>query len=416
MTVWASILKVGIKSLLLHKLRSGLTMLGIIFGVSSVIIMLAVGEGAAQAAQDQIRGLGSQNIIIETVEPPKKENPGASTTARIKEFGLLDADVARLESGLPEVAEVVPMFITREQVRIFQRATNAEVIGTTSDYQRVRPIRLLAGRFLSENDLRRESNVCVISESLVRKLFSERDPLRSSLQIDDTFFQVVGIVSREGTKTGEGLSKMTTDGENRVFVPLTAARKRLDFIENRQRIELHRIIVKLTNPEAVLTAEGPITQLLNTFHPEKDWEMTVPLRLLEEAAASQRLFNLVLGSIAAISLLVGGIGIMNIMLATVTERTREIGIRRALGARKTDIVAQFLAETVVLTVVGGLLGLVLGLIGPTILTNLAGLPTEVTAWSVVLAFGISALTGVIFGLYPAYKAAQLDPIEALRQE
>ncbi|MFT4639358.1 MAG: putative ABC transport system permease protein [Verrucomicrobiales bacterium] len=418
--------QLGIKSLMLHKLRSGLTMLGIIFGVCSVIAMLAIGEGASYEAQERIKRLGSTNVIINSFKPPEEADDGSSTRSSEIDYGLTYADAARLQTTIPNVEEVMPMRIIRENIRFGPNQEPGQVIGTLSAYPTVQGLEIVRGRFLSEMDDKHQRNVCVITVGLARRLFPYQDPLVSTIRIQSIYYEVVGMVQETGTME-QRPQKGQTEGEpldNNVYIPLATARSRFgETIVRRssggfsaERVELHRIIVKMKDTESVLTAEPQVKQLLTRFHQQNDYELIVPLQLLMEAEATKRMFNIVLGSIAAISLLVGGIGIMNIMLATVTERTREIGVRRALGAKKKDIITQFLIETIVLSVGGGLIGVVIGIATPLGVSYFTNMITVITPWSVLLAFGISGLTGVVFGLYPASQAAQLDPIEALRHE
>lgn len=419
-------IQLGIKSLLLHKLRSGLTMLGIIFGVCSVIAMLAIGEGASYEAQERIKRLGSTNVIINSFKPPEENDDSGSSRSSEINYGLTYGDAARLQTTIPNIAEVVPMRILRENIRFSKNQVSGQVIGTLSAYPKVQGMEVTRGRFLSAMDERHQRNVCVITVGLARRLFPYQDPLASTIRIQSIYYEVVGLVQETGTLE-QRPQKAEAEGEpldNNVYIPLSTARSRFgETIVRRssggfsaERVELHRIIVKMKDTEAVLAAEPQIKQLLKRFHNRNDYELIVPLQLLMEAEATKRMFNIVLGSIAAISLLVGGIGIMNIMLATVTERTREIGVRRALGAKKRDIITQFLIETIVLSVGGGLIGVVIGVTTPLMVSYFTSMVTVITLWSVLVAFGISGLTGVVFGLYPASQAAKLDPIEALRHE
>ncbi len=419
-------IQLGVKSLLLHKLRSGLTMLGIIFGVCSVIAMLAIGEGASYEAQERIKRLGSTNVIINSFKPPEENDDSGTSRGSEVNYGLTYEDAARLQTTIPNVTEVVPMRIIRENIRFGRRQEPGQVIGTLSSYPSVQGLEIARGRFLSAMDERHQRNVCVITMGLARRLFPYQDPLDSTIRIQAVYYEVVGLVQETGTFE-QRPQKSQADGEpldNNVYIPISTARSRFgETIIRRssggfsaEKVELHRVIVKMNDTDAVLTAEPQITQLLERFHEQNDYELIVPLQLLMEAEATKRMFNIVLGSIAAISLLVGGIGIMNIMLATVTERTREIGVRRALGAKKKDIITQFLIETIVLSVGGGLIGVVLGIATPLLVSFFTSMVTVITLWSVLLAFGISGLTGVVFGLYPASQAAKLDPIEALRHE
>ena len=419
-------IRLGIKSLMLHKLRSGLTMLGIIFGVCSVISMLAIGEGASFEAQERIKRLGSTNIIINSFKPPEAEQEQTSGQSRELNYGLTYLDYSRLKSTIPGIEEALPYRIIRENIRFSRNQEPGQVVGTLPVYASVQGADLVAGRFLCYSDDKYKRNVCVITTGLASRLFPYQDPLRSTVRVRQDYYQVVGLVRETGTDEQRPQDD-ASEGEaldNNVYIPLSTLRTRFgETIYKRstgsfsaERVELHRIVLKMVDTDAVLTAEAQIKALLGRFHEQNDWELIVPLQLLREAEATKRMFNIVLGSIAAISLLVGGIGIMNIMLATVTERTREIGVRRALGAKRRDIVQQFLIETMVLSVLGGLIGVILGITVPLTVSYFTDLKIVVTVWSVLIAFGISGLTGIVFGIYPASQAANLDPIEALRHD
>ena len=420
------IVHLGIKSLLLHKMRSGLTMLGIIFGVCSVIAMLAIGEGASYEAQEAIKKLGSSNIILRSISPPQEKSAGAATRDYVNDYGLLYLDANGIRDTIPGVRWVVPMRIIRQEVRFNTMMFPVQVIGTHPLYPEVSSLELVAGRFLTFMDERSHNNVCVLTTSLAENLFPYQDPLEESVRMDGEAFRVVGLVRETGLEKQRpqaGDAEGQTIDAN-VYVPLATAKARFgETIVSRsagsyqaEKVELHQITVQFDSPEAVEIAVPQIKTLLAQNHSKPDYEVIVPLELLQQAEQTKRIFNIVLGSIAAISLIVGGIGIMNIMLATVTERTREIGIRRALGAKKQDIVTQFLVETVVLSVGGGLIGVVGGVVIPYIVSELADMKTIVTPLSVIIAFGISGAVGVVFGIYPASQAADLDPIEALRHE
>ena len=421
-----STVRLGMKSLMLHKLRSALTMLGIIFGVCSVIAMLAIGEGASQAAQDEIKKLGSDNIILRSVKPAEEAKLAGMGRGGTIDYGLTYQDGARIQSTIPGVRRVLPVRIIRENVLFGPNSVPCQVLGTLPFYPELVGLEVARGRFLTELDERNMDNVCVLTVGLAQRLFPYQDPLEHSVKVDAFYYRVVGLVrernlpehrTQQGQMEGEPL-------DNNVYVPLSVSRTRFGEVLIRrsasgfeaEKVELHQLTVQLHNTAAVETADPQIKTLLNRFHEKNDYEIVVPLQLLRQAEQTKRIFNVVLGSIAAISLLVGGIGIMNIMLATVTERTREIGIRRALGAKRRDIILQFLVETVVLSVGGGLVGVLLGILVPFIVSHLTEMKTLVTLWSVVLAFGISGAVGIVFGLYPAKAAAQLDPIEALRHE
>jgi putative ABC transport system permease protein len=418
--------QLGIKSLLLHKLRSGLTMLGIIFGVCSVIAMLAIGEGASFEAQERIKRLGSTNVIINSVKPPEDTQGSSSNRSFELSYGLTYDDASRLQHTLPSIERVVPMRIIRENARYDQNEVPCQVIGTLPAYQLVQGVHIAKGRFLTRTDERHARNVCVLTVGLAKRLFGFRDPMDGAVRVQGDYYQVVGMLQETGTME-QRPQKGDSDGEaidNNIYIPLSTARARFGETLVRRNsgsfsaesVQLHRIVVRMKDTNGVLIAEPQISSMLKRFHSKIDYELIVPLQLLREAEATKRMFNIVLGSIAAISLLVGGIGIMNIMLATVTERTREIGVRRALGAKKRDIVRQFLIETVVLSVGGGLIGVLVGILVPVIVSYATDMKTIITWWSVLLAFGISGFTGILFGLYPASQAAELDPIEALRHE
>jgi len=422
-----SIVTLGIKTLMLHKLRSGLTMLGIIFGVCSVIAMLAIGEGASYEAQEAIKKLGSNNILLRSVKPAEqaRQQSGGGRGMQLK-YGLTYEDGARLQSTIPGVVRVLPMRIIRENVRFGRNEEPCQVIGTLPFYAEVTGAVVVRGRFLAYFDEQHQENVCVITTGLARRLFPSQDPLQHTVKVDAFYYRVVGIVqersqpeqrSQAGKMEGQPL-------DNNVYIPLGTSRTRFGEVLIRrsagsfeaEEVQLHQITVQMRDIAAVETADSQTKTLLKRFHEQNDYEIIVPLQLLRQAEQTKRIFSIVLGSIAAISLLVGGIGIMNIMLATVTERTREIGVRRALGAKRRDITMQFLVETVVLSVGGGILGVIVGVVTPFVVSALTDMKTIVTVWSVLLAFGISGAVGVIFGLYPAKAAANLDPIEALRHE
>ncbi len=410
----------GIKNLLLHKLRSLLTMLGMVFGVASVIAMLSIGEGASKQALEDIRKLGSTNIIINSVKP-SEDDAAASVRTFMSVYGLLYDDEARIRESFETVTRTVPVKVVRKEGRLYERALELRIVGTTARWFELVRRPMLAGRTIIAHDEDSLANVCVLTEYGARRLLATRGAIGEALRIGDDYFEVVGIVKSE---EGQSADIQTPDEKVDAYIPVTVARVRFGDLNFRrtsgsqetEKVELHQLIVEVRASGDVEPTALGIRAMLKRFHKREDYRLSVPLTLLRQAEATKRTFNIVLGSIAAISLLVGGIGIMNIMLASVTERTREIGVRRAIGAKRKEIVLQFLIETVVLSVIGGLIGIGIGVSIPWMVTFFAGMPTVVTATSLVLSAGISIAIGIVFGLYPAVRAANLDPITALRHE
>lgn len=410
----------GIENLLLHKLRSLLTMLGIVFGVGSVVAMLSVGEGAYKEAMQQIYKLGSKNIIISSIKAVEDE---ASTTvhSHMSIYGLTYDDYDRVAESFNTITRAVPVKLIRKESRLGERAMELRVVGTTATWFRLVQRETIAGRKLMPADNESQAAVAVLTEFGARKLLATEHTIGQSIRIGKDVFEVVGIVKSEGGTAG---NIQIPDQRVDVYITIEIARKYFGDImmrttmggREREMVELHQIIVEVDDTQNVeATAEG-IKQMIKRFHKKKDYEVIVPLALLKQAEDTKRRFNIVLGSIAGISLLVGGIGIMNIMLATVTERTREIGIRRAIGAKRRQIVSQFLIETSVLSTIGGFIGIGLGVLVPSVITYFADMPTVVTIESILLPLFISATVGIVFGLYPAARAAKVDPIVALRHE
>jgi len=428
-----SIIKLGIKSLWMHQLRSVLTMLGIIFGVCSVVAMLAVGEGASRESQDQIARLGSQNIIIKTVKPPQEQNTSGKSNS-LQQYGLTYADVERVRSTIPNVEMTVPLRRFNQEARFRTRKVGIEIIGTVPSYSQAVSLFLREGRFFSQLDQTHQKEVCVMEEDVARNLFFSDDPLGKDVKIANDYYRVIGVTGTEDLPKEDSGDKAAKSKPpvnigkgivGKIYIPLNVVRTRFGELGAQfgggsglqlEKVELQELIVKVHSLEQVLPTREILEGLFGQFHSRKDYQIVVPLELLRQAMRTKRIFSIVLGSIAAISLLVGGIGIMNIMLATVSERTREIGIRRALGAKRRDIIIQFLSETVILSMTGGILGILLGSLLPFLVTYFFEMPTVVTGISLILAFGISGIVGVSFGLYPAYRAATMDPIESLRHE
>lgn len=418
-------IQLAIKSLWLHKLRSFLTVLGIVFGVCSVIAMLAIGEGASHEAQEQIKSLGSQNIILESIKPSEEQKISGAAQNFALDYGLRYVDVKRIRSTIPGVTVIVPGRIVRDYIWNITRRVDGEIVGTVPWYPEMRNHKVAEGRFFSDTEMEYAANVCVLGAEAARQLFPISNPIGRDVRIGGSYYRVVGVLEPQAKSAQSQPGVNAPKGSiYKIFIPLTTARARFgETIFKRrtgsieaERVELHEVTVKVEDPKMVLSVAQAIQRLLEKNHPKKDYNIIVPLELLKKAEETKRIFNIVLGSIAAISLLVGGIGIMNIMLATVTERTREIGIRRALGAKRKDIVMQFVVESVMLSGTGGLLGVLLGVTIPFVVTYFSNMKTIITLWSPLLAFSISALVGIVFGLYPAIRAANMDPVEALRHE
>jgi putative ABC transport system permease protein len=419
----------GFKTLWQHRLRSFLTMLGIVFGVCSVIAMLAVGEGAGYEAQEQIRQLGSQNIILRSVKPSDTERI-STTQSRVSSYGLTYADMTRIQDTIPSVTVLAPGRIIRNHVWNATQRVDAEIVGVTPWYTDVRTMNIVSGRFFSPVEMEGHSNVCVITAPVEKRLFPLSPSLGKNVRIGSDYYKVIGVMEAEVSagkdQSGNGAGNRGGNGgyAPRIYIPLSAAKSRFGETLMRrssgtfeaERVELHEAVIQVESLEDVEETAQIINSLLATEHKQKDYDMVVPLELLRQAERTKQIFNTVLGAIAAISLLVGGIGIMNIMLASVTERTREIGIRRALGAKKRDIIVQFLIETVILAGTGGAIGVAFGVTIPILISHLADMVTIVTPWAPALAFSISACIGVVFGIYPAMRAANMDPVEALRHE
>jgi len=419
--------RLGIKSLWLHRLRSLLTVLGIVFGVCSVIAMLAIGEGASYEAQENIKTLGSQNIILRSVKPPEEQKvTDKGSQNYILQYGVTYSDVKNIHATIPGVTIVLPSRVIRDYAWNISRRVDCDIVGTVPWYPELRNHRVAIGRFFSDTDMEGQSSVCVIGAEMVSALFPLESPVGKHVRVGADYYQVIGVMEprAEMTKAGDTPAGGAKPTSQRMFVPLETAKMRYGEVLMRrragsfesERVQLHEVTVKVASLDEVMPVAEAIKQSLEHSHKKKDYEIIVPLELLKQAEKTKWIFNIVLGSIAAISLIVGGIGIMNIMLASVTERTREIGIRRALGARRHDIILQFLVETVLLSGAGGIIGVLLGVAIPFVVTWTSELKTIVTLWSPLLAFGISAIVGIVFGIYPAIRAAEMDPVEALRHE
>jgi putative ABC transport system permease protein len=388
--------------------------------------MLAIAEGASSEAQAQIESLGVQNIILRSKLPSDETDKRSdNNNSFVLSYGLTYDDLDRIATTIPSVESVTPLREFKQQIRYLDRDLEGRVVGVTPAYAEMNGLVLAQGRFIRAIDISQFSNICVIGFDLAEKLYPYDNPLGKSIRVGAShYYTIIGVTSYKAPSAGTGSSLSAQEFNRDVYIPISTDRVRFGetLIYEKsgsisaQKIELTQITVRVRHRDDVKPTSEVLDGLLAQFHPNKDYSVTVPLELLERAEETKRIFNVLLGSTAGISLLVGGIGIMNIMLATVTERTREIGIRRALGARRSDIIAQFLIETALLSLVGGLLGVFLGLVTPSFVGWLSGRETIIVLWSPVAALLVALIVGVGFGVYPARRAAMLDPIEALRAE
>jgi len=433
----------GARGLLLHKLRSGLAMLGILIGVTAVIWLVALGEGVSYQAQQQIKDLGATNIIIKSVKPASAATQGNTL---IVSYGLTRADFDRIAT-LPTVQRAVPMREAKSEAWAGSRKAEVRLVGCSPAYMRTNHLQVDRGRFLSNLDQQSHENVVVLAAESAEELFAHQDPIGGSVQLLSNLnldiYRVVGVTESRLPSAAIGGSLEGRDYNRDVYIPLSTFRHRIgDLVSNvgtnspgGEEVELSQITVTVGDAEQVQQTADIIQILLEKYHKQGDYAVVIPQELLRQAEMLQMMFNVLLVLIAGISLLVGGIGIMNIMLATIVERTGEIGVRRALGATKNDITRQFLAETLVLATAGGLLGVAAGfLCHPAVSTAMSAieqwlpdvwltmppairnLEPIIAPWSIVAAFAISVGVGVLFGTYPALRAASLDPIEALRHQ
>jgi len=402
--------KISLRSLWANKMRSGLAILGVIIGVGAVIAMIAIGRGAGIQIESHISSMGS-NILI--IVPGTTTSGGVRTGAGTQQSLSLD-DAIAIEKECSAVSQVSPELSGAAQVVYGNRNWSTGVIGTTEGMMDVHNWSVSSGRPLTDQDVRNSTKVAVIGETVAYELFgSNVNPVGEFIRIKKVPFQVVGILAPKGQ------SAFGSDQDDVIFVPVTTAQKRL-FGTSLPRI-VQRISVKARDAESIYLAQEQITALLRQRHrigPNQDDDFTVRnlTQVMETVQQSTQAMTLLLGVIASVSLLVGGIGIMNIMLVSVTERTREIGIRMAVGARPRDIRLQFLIEAFLLSVIGGMVGIASGAFCSQMLVYLFGWTTSISPSSILLAFGFSGFVGVFFGFYPAYKASLMDPIEALRYE
>ncbi len=399
-------IRLGWEGITHHKLRSILTMLGIIFGVAAVISMLAIGEGARRKSLAQIQALGLRNIIVKNIQET------ASNDDQDAQDNLTLEDVSAITNIISDAVAVVPVIETEYSVSYGNRQKDLSVTGTAGDYFKIFQLEIERGGYFSSLDNNRYQRVCVLGKTAARDLFIVENPIGKMIKIDFVWFRVIGVMAYHPVSTA-GSEEVNLN--NHIFVPIKSSMIRLP--AERPSKTLDEMIVQIKNEKKIPAAASLIDNILYRRHNQnKIHRLIVPEQLLKQSAETQRIFNIIMGAIAGISLLVGGIGIMNIMLASVLERTREIGIRRSVGASKNDIRNQFLIEAVFLSLAGGIIGICIGYFLALSITIYSDWETAVSLWSVILSFGVSSSVGIIFGYYPAKKAAELNPIEALRYE
>jgi len=401
----------ALSNLATHKLRSALTMLGMIFGVGAVIAMLSIGAGAERQAMEVIDRMGLRNVLVRDVDRSEEE---LQEVRRIS-LGVSLRDAAVIRDGIPGVELAVPRVeIDPFKIMAPEGRTEAKVVGVSWQHAELTGLRVTEGRFIDPMDERDHGQVAVIGASVRRDLFGVEPALGKQVKVNDVWFEIVGVLEDTGSGGAlQGVDIGTTATE--IYVPVSTALRKFD--REPLRAPLDEIVVRLQPGRSPAGSAVAIRRLLERIHGgEDDFELVVPEALLDQSRRTQRMFNIVMGCIAGISLLVGGIGITNIMLATVLERTREIGIRRAVGARRAEIRAQFIIEAFTISVLGGLAGVAMGVIIAQVVAASAGWDTVVTASSILLSTSVSMAAGLVSGIYPATRAAQLDPIEALRYE
>ena len=412
---WLPDLYLGLQNLLLHRLRSLLTMLGMIFGVAAVVSMLSIGAGARQKVMAFIEQMGVRNLIVEAKETTewqahmkiRKISPGLT----FQDYRVILDDVGDIVFSSPRKRFTAPKTLPKSQ------QDPPTVYGVNPSYTTIADLHVLQGRFFDPDEESRAAAVCVLGAAARSSLFGASDPIGQYVKVNDQWFRVIGIAAPQLSSQTEVGGVPTLDLNNTMYVPLTSAILRLEDSYSGQRDEIDGIYLNLRENADLPGVARVVRAILDSSHHSAgDFSVIVPAELLAEQRRTERLFNAVMVAIASISLLVGGIGIMNIMLASILERTREIGVRRAVGARQSDIIRQFVVEATMISFVGGSFGIVFGFVMSRLIAWLAGWSTIVTASSIMLAFVVSITVGLVFGIYPAVKAARLDPVEAIRYE
>lgn len=396
-----------------QKFRSLLTMLGIIFGTASVIAMVSIGEGTKKQAIAKYQDLGVNNIIVRDKELSDSE----LEEVRMKfSQGLSLKDAAVIREIVPGVVDVAPQAEVKLEAQYTDKSSKVTVIGITPSMMGMLNYRLDRGVFISDDHYNRELKVCILGSNASRELMGYDNPVGQNVKFGDQWFEVIGVLQTKALFTETVGELAARDLNNDVFIPLTTFHRRMP-VENKFASELKQLTIQLDQSGRLMQSAAVIRGVLNRHHfNNDDFSLVIPYELLKQEEKERRIYNLLLASIAAISLVVGGIGIMNIMLASVTERTREIGIRTALGGKKADILSQFVTEAIVLSLCGGVIGVILGISLSVGISLASEIDTSITLYSIFMAFGFSALVGITFGYLPAKRAANLSPIESLRHE
>jgi putative ABC transport system permease protein len=408
-------LRLGLENLRAHKLRSLLTMLGMIFGVAAVVAMLSIGAGAQQEVMAFIEQLGVRNLIVEA-----REASDYQTLQKVRKIspGLTFQDMRVIQANLQGVtAATARKRFTPSKLLPKPQSETPTIYGINPEYTRIANLKVVTGRFFDKEENAAGAPVAVLGEGAAASLFGADDPVGRYVKVHDQWFQVIGVAGSQLTVQADVAGVPAQDRNNLMYVPLNAAIFRLEDGQSQYKDEIDGIYLQLASSSEIPGAAALLRGLLNVSHGEAgDFTIVSPAELLAEQRRTQRIFEMVMVAIASISLLVGGIGIMNIMLASVMERTREIGVRRAIGAKKRDVIRQFLIETTIISLAGGIIGVVVGVGLSQLIGYLAGWSTIVTTTSIVLAFFVSVGIGLVFGLYPAVRAAGLDPVKALHYE
>ena len=406
-------IRVAIYGLRDHKFRSFLTMLGIIFGTASVITMVSIGEGAKKQAMAKYQDLGVSNIIIRD-----KDLTDADLEVVRTKFsqGLSLGDIKAITEIVPGVTEVAPQSEAKLDAMYGDKSSKATVIGVTPEVTRILNYRISKGLFINQDHYDRELKVCVLGANIARELFSYEDPLGKNIKLGDQWFEIAGVLQTKALFTETVGELAARDLNNDVYIPLSTFSKRIPKA-NPLYSELKQATVKLESSEKLIESASVMRSIISRRHfKNDDFSVIIPYELMEQEKKESRIYNLLLASIAAISLIVGGIGIMNIMLASVLERTQEIGIRRAIGGRKSDIMGQFVTEAMAMSITGGLIGVFFGITLSLGIAFFTEVKTSLTLYSIFIAFGFSVLVGITFGYLPAKRAAELKPIESIRHE